>query len=138
MAIINFYETNLPYGCFSNFSRHPLEIAGRTWPTAEHFIGDPAVLQAVQRESFLGRMTCASIAATMRSCQALPKPAFVRGLPDSPKKMKRWSGRIGIGRRLFVGRASVCARTSSAVSHVALSRGLHPTILSLLRFAREM
>jgi N-glycosidase YbiA len=34
---LNFYETSMPYGCFSNFSRHAIEVAGRTWATAEHF-----------------------------------------------------------------------------------------------------
>jgi ribA/ribD-fused uncharacterized protein len=34
---IRFYETNEPYGCFSNFSRHPLALDGREWRTSEHF-----------------------------------------------------------------------------------------------------
>jgi N-glycosidase YbiA len=37
MVTINFYETSMPYGCFSNFSRHAIEVDGRTWATAEHF-----------------------------------------------------------------------------------------------------
>src|ERR1700722_5031015 len=37
IVTINFYETSLPYGCFSNFSRHAIEVDGRTWTTAEHF-----------------------------------------------------------------------------------------------------
>jgi ribA/ribD-fused uncharacterized protein len=35
--IIRFYETNKPYGCFSNFARYPLEIVGKLWPTSEHY-----------------------------------------------------------------------------------------------------
>lgn len=35
-AVVRFYGTDKPYGCFSNFSRHPVRIADRTWPTAEH------------------------------------------------------------------------------------------------------
>ena len=35
--VINFYETTGAYGCFSNFSRHPIQIGGRTWPTSEHY-----------------------------------------------------------------------------------------------------
>lgn len=27
-----------PYGCFSNFYPAPVEIEGKTWPTAEHYI----------------------------------------------------------------------------------------------------
>jgi ribA/ribD-fused uncharacterized protein len=26
-----------PYGCFSNFSPHPFELDGKTWPTSEHY-----------------------------------------------------------------------------------------------------
>jgi ribA/ribD-fused uncharacterized protein len=33
---IRFYRVNAPYGFFSNFSPHPIEIDGRTWPTTEH------------------------------------------------------------------------------------------------------
>lgn len=35
--VIRFYETNKPYGCFSNFARYPLEIEGKLWPTSEHY-----------------------------------------------------------------------------------------------------
>src|SRR5688572_12916175 len=34
---ICFYETNKPYGCFSNFSKHEVKIDDRIWPTAEHY-----------------------------------------------------------------------------------------------------
>jgi ribA/ribD-fused uncharacterized protein len=37
MADIFFYETDKPYGCFSNFSSHSVLIEGRVWPTTEHF-----------------------------------------------------------------------------------------------------
>ncbi len=32
-----FYATYKPYGEFSNFSRHPIDIGGMTWPTSEHY-----------------------------------------------------------------------------------------------------
>jgi ribA/ribD-fused uncharacterized protein len=35
--VINFYATTDEYGCFSNFSRHPIELGGKTWPTSEHY-----------------------------------------------------------------------------------------------------
>ncbi len=35
--IIRFYETNKPYGCFSNFSKHPIAIDNKVWPTVEHY-----------------------------------------------------------------------------------------------------
>jgi ribA/ribD-fused uncharacterized protein len=34
---IYFYTTVDKYGCFSNFSRHGLELDGAYWPTAEHY-----------------------------------------------------------------------------------------------------
>lgn len=37
METINFYSTKGEYGCFSNFSRHPVKINGETWPTTEHY-----------------------------------------------------------------------------------------------------
>ncbi|TYC72480.1 NADAR family protein [Stappia sp. BW2] len=33
---IRFYSINDAYGCFSNFSPHPIQI-GRVWPTSEHY-----------------------------------------------------------------------------------------------------
>lgn len=35
--VIQFYETTGPFGCFSNFSRHPISIDGKRWPTSEHY-----------------------------------------------------------------------------------------------------
>src|SRR5947199_10846861 len=34
---IRFYSTRAEYGCFSNFSRHPIFLAGKRWPTSEHY-----------------------------------------------------------------------------------------------------
>lgn len=36
-AVINFYSTKGEYGCFSNFSPHPVRLKGKLWPTTEHF-----------------------------------------------------------------------------------------------------
>ena len=44
---IYFYKVGQPYGCFSNFSPHGIDIAGTYWPTVEHyyqgqkFVGSP-------------------------------------------------------------------------------------------------
>jgi hypothetical protein len=44
---IYFYKVHEPYGCFSNFSPHPIEIEGTNWSTVEHyyqsqkFVGTP-------------------------------------------------------------------------------------------------
>ncbi|GGR08561.1 NADAR family protein [Deinococcus ruber] len=37
MTPILFYATDQPYGEFSNFSRHPVEVEGLLWPTSEHY-----------------------------------------------------------------------------------------------------
>lgn len=35
---INFYHSSDPeYGCFSNFSPHPIELENKIWPTVEHW-----------------------------------------------------------------------------------------------------
>lgn len=34
---IYFYKAYDPYGCFSNFSPHPIHCAGQDWATVEHF-----------------------------------------------------------------------------------------------------
>jgi ribA/ribD-fused uncharacterized protein len=32
-----FYKVYEPYGCFSNFSAHPIHLEGYEWPTVEHY-----------------------------------------------------------------------------------------------------
>lgn len=34
---IFFYRVQDPYGCFSNFSPHAIQLAGYNWPTVEHY-----------------------------------------------------------------------------------------------------
>ena len=36
-VVIQFYSTTGEYGCFSNFSRHPVFLQGKRWPTSEHY-----------------------------------------------------------------------------------------------------
>lgn len=44
---IYFYKFGNPYGCFSNFSPHPISMGGEYWQTVEHyyqaqkFVGSP-------------------------------------------------------------------------------------------------
>jgi len=35
--VIYFYSPRDEYGCFSNSSRHSINLDGRTWPTSEHY-----------------------------------------------------------------------------------------------------
>jgi N-glycosidase YbiA len=37
MTIIYFYKVDQPYGYFSNFSPHPIDLDGVMWPTVEHY-----------------------------------------------------------------------------------------------------
>jgi len=37
VAILFYSNQDNPYGCFSNFSRHPFELDGKRWPTSEHY-----------------------------------------------------------------------------------------------------
>ncbi len=37
MSLIHFYSVSGHYGCFSNFSPHPITLKGETWPTSEHY-----------------------------------------------------------------------------------------------------
>ena len=36
-TVIRFYSTTEEYGCFSNFSAHPIRLTGKVWPTSEHY-----------------------------------------------------------------------------------------------------
>ncbi|MFE6050567.1 NADAR family protein [Kitasatospora sp. NPDC056446] len=37
MTIYFYGADEVPYGCFSNFSAHALELDGHLWPTSEHY-----------------------------------------------------------------------------------------------------
>ncbi|MDR0229221.1 MAG: NADAR family protein [Flavobacteriaceae bacterium] len=37
MKVIKFYKVNEPFGCFSNFSPHPIFINNERWNTVEHY-----------------------------------------------------------------------------------------------------
>jgi ribA/ribD-fused uncharacterized protein len=53
--VIKFYRQHDPWGEFSNFSAHPIDLDGQRWPTTEHYFqaqkfADPA-LQAKIRNA---------------------------------------------------------------------------------------
>lgn len=37
MDVIHFHRTVDPFGCFSNFSAHPIFVDGQSWRTSEHY-----------------------------------------------------------------------------------------------------
>lgn len=47
---IRFYATRDAYGCFSNFSAHPIELDGLIWPTSEHYFQASKFEDAERRE----------------------------------------------------------------------------------------
>jgi ribA/ribD-fused uncharacterized protein len=56
-AVVRFYNSDQPYGCFSNFSRHPVRIGDRTWPTAEHAFQAAKFTDADDRDTVLQART---------------------------------------------------------------------------------
>ncbi|MEH2286907.1 NADAR family protein [Nostoc sp.] len=58
---IYFYKVWQPYGCFSNFSLHGIQIEGAYWPTVEHYY---------QAQKFVG----STDAATIPLIYAAPTP----------------------------------------------------------------
>ncbi len=52
--IINFYSVGDDYGEFSNFAAFPFKLAGKSWPTSEHYFQakkfkDPASQEEIRR-----------------------------------------------------------------------------------------
>ncbi|MCM3143092.1 NADAR family protein [Brevibacillus sp. MER 51] len=48
---IHFDQPDKPYGCFSNFSGHPIELEGEIWTTLEHYLQAKKVLgTALEKE----------------------------------------------------------------------------------------
>jgi hypothetical protein len=64
--VIYFYGTREEFGFLSNFSAHPMVIAGRTWPTCEHYF---------QAQKFAGTEHEGAILHARSPALALPKEA---------------------------------------------------------------
>jgi N-glycosidase YbiA len=62
--IIHFYHLGEEYGCFSNFSPHPIQLDGKTWPTSEHYFQAQKFEDSRLRES-IRRTRSPMIAARM-------------------------------------------------------------------------
>lgn len=62
--IINFYRVSDEYGCFSNFSPHPIRLDGKTWPTSEHYFKAQKFEEEQHREA-IRTTKSAMIAARM-------------------------------------------------------------------------
>ena len=68
---IYFYSTREPFGEFSNFSRHGIEMDGQWWPTTEHYFQAQKFENPVYRETIRGAKTAKQAAELGRS-RAMP------------------------------------------------------------------
>jgi N-glycosidase YbiA len=73
---IYFYKVDAPYGCFSNFSPHSIELAGKKWATVEHYY---------QAHKFEGTR----FEYLMAEIQAAPTPEFAAKIGRNPKHPPR-------------------------------------------------
>jgi ribA/ribD-fused uncharacterized protein len=71
MKLILFYRVNEPYGEFSNFSSHPLNLKGQAWPTAEHYFQGQK-FASTEREEAVRKAKSPMIAARMGRSRAHP------------------------------------------------------------------
>ena len=76
MMAIEFYGTRDTYGCFSNFSKHGVELDGQWWPTTEHYF---------QAQKFVGTEHVELI-----RCAATPKRAAEMGRERSRPLRADW------------------------------------------------
>ncbi|WGV25898.1 NADAR family protein [Halotia branconii] len=76
---IYFYKVWQPYGCFSNFSPHGIQIQGTYWPTVEHYY---------QAQKFVGSVD-AVIIPTIRAA-ATPEEAAALGRCSTRQLRSDW------------------------------------------------
>jgi len=74
---IYFYKVWQPYGCFSNFSPHGIEIQGTYWATVEHYY---------QAQKFVGSVEATKIIPLI---QAAPSPEMAAALGRCPTRQLR-------------------------------------------------
>ena len=71
MDAIRFYRVGDEYGCFSNFSPHPIEVDGKVWPTSEHYFQAQKFLGSEHAEA-IRREPSPMVAARMGRDRAQP------------------------------------------------------------------
>src|SRR5262249_31524571 len=79
-AVINFYRVNDEYGCFSNFYPAPIVMAGKTWPTSEHWF---------QAQKFVGTSAEQEMAEKIRA-EPSPMKAAILGRDRSLPRQADW------------------------------------------------
>ncbi|MGM3305513.1 NADAR family protein [Anabaena sp. WFMT] len=76
---IYFYKVWQPYGCFSNFSPHPIEVQGTHWPTVEHYY---------QAQKFVGSKD--EVIIPLIHASATPEEAAALGRCSTRKLRSDW------------------------------------------------
>jgi len=71
MDEIKFYHTGEEYGCFSNFSAHPITVGGKRWPTSEHYF-QAQKFAGTHHEDAVRRAASPMIAARMGRDRSRP------------------------------------------------------------------
>jgi ribA/ribD-fused uncharacterized protein len=61
---IRFYSVRDEYGCFSNFTPHPIQLKGKRWPTSEHYF-QAQKFADTEREEEIRQAKAPMIAARM-------------------------------------------------------------------------
>ncbi len=88
MDLINFYKTNEAYGCFSNFSRHPVYILNKMWPTTEHFF-QAMKFEGTEHEDEIREAATPAIAAELGRDRSKP-------LRKDWEEIKDWVMRLAV------------------------------------------
>jgi ribA/ribD-fused uncharacterized protein len=68
---IFFYSTSGEYGCFSNFSPHPIQMKGKTWRTSEHYF-QAQKFAGTKHEEEVRKANSPMIAARLGRSRKLP------------------------------------------------------------------
>jgi len=80
-TVIHFYSTAGEYGCFSNFSRHPIFLKGKRWPTSEHYF-QAQKFAGTEHEEEVRKCKTAREAANMGRSRKLPLRRDWEGVKD--------------------------------------------------------
>lgn len=79
---INFYSHHGDYGCFSNFSNHPVELKGKAWSTSEHYF-QAQKFAGTKHESKVRKCSGPGEAAAMGRDRSLPLRADWESVKDN-------------------------------------------------------
>src|SRR2546421_12568985 len=71
MERILFYRVSEPYGEFSNFSPHPVQLSNRLWPTSEHYF-QAQKFAGTEHEETIRQAKSPMVAARLGRSRAYP------------------------------------------------------------------